>query len=378
MILYHKFRHILLFTLLIPIIFSVLLVSGCGRFEGPQGWAGGTTDADNLYITSQEGSLYAIDQSDQTVRWKLALRGDKGENTVYGSPSLFDSNLYFGGYDGTLYSVDTATGAIEWDHSFKSPIINTPAVNKDYVVIGTANNDLHVIDNNSDPGKLICKFSADNQIWASPVIHKELVIFGSMDRVLRAITLDNCDLVWEFSTQGAIVASPILSQGTVMFGSLDRSFYGLNADTGKIRWRFDKSLGWFMADPTTDGNVVYAPSMDGNLYALDISSGSLKWSLNTNDAIVSSPVLVNNLLAIASVDGKVHIVSSENGQEQGVCNLGEEIRSDLSSFNNRVYIKTEAHSIVALQIKDNGNPDEIWIYLTDEDDPIPRDHIPAC
>lgn len=382
MILHHKFRHILLSTriliLLIAIIAFALILSACGQFEGPQGWAGGTTDEKNLYITSQEGSLYAIDRLDQTVQWKIHLRGDKGENTVYGTPTLFESNLYFGGYDGTFYSVETISGLIKWDYTFNSPIITTPAVNETYVVIGTSDNNLHVIDNNLNPGKLLCNYSTANKIWASPVIHHQLAIFGSMDRVLRAINLENCELVWEFTTQGAIVASPIVSQDTVMFGSLDRTFYGLNATTGKIRWRFDESLGWFIADPVTDGKSVYAPSMDGKLYALDILTGAAKWSLDTNNEIVSSPVLVNDLVAIASVDGKVHIVSSNNGQEQGICNLGEEIRSDLSSFNNQVYVKTEAHSIIALQIKENGNPDEIWIYLTDEDDPIPRDHIPAC
>ena len=53
------------------------------------------------------------------------------------------------------------------------------------------------------------------------------------------------------------------------------------------------------------------------------------------------------------------------------------VNSD-SGNNSIVFVKTEAHSIIALQIKDNGNPDEIWIYLTNEDDPIPRDRIPAC
>jgi len=379
---YHNFRHILSSTkiliLLITIISFPLIFSACGQFEGPQGWAGGTTDENNLYITSQEGSLYAIDQIDQTVQWEIHLRGEKGENTVYGTPTLFESNLYFGGYDGTFYSVETISGLITWDYTFDSPIITSPAVNNTFVVVGTSDNNLHVIDNDLSPGKPLCSYSTTNQIWASPVIYQQLAIFGSMDHILRAINLEDCELVWEFATQGAIVASPILSQDTVMFGSLDRSFYGLNADTGKIRWRFDESFGWFIGDPATDGKTVYAPSMDGKLYALDVLTGTKKWSLDTNDAIVSSPVLLNNLLAVASVEGKVHIVSSNNGQEQGICNLGEEIRSDLSTFKNHVYVKTEAHSIIALQIKENGNPDEIWIYLTNEDDPIPRDHIPAC
>ena len=379
---YHNFRHFFSLTkillLLITIITLPLFVSACGQFEGPQGWAGGITDENNLYITSQEGSLYAIDQLNQTVQWKIPLRGDKGENTVYGTPTLFESNLYFGGYDGTFYSVEIEGGQIYWDYTFNSPIITSPAVNDSYLVIGTSDNNLHVIDNNLNPGKPLCSYSTSNQIWASPVIYNQLAIFGSMDHVLRAINLDNCELVWDFATQGAIVASPIISQDIVMFGSLDRTFYGLNAANGKIRWRFDGSSGWYIGDPASDNENVYAPSMDGHLYALDITTGMKKWSFDTSDSIVSSPVLVNKFLAVASVDGKVHIISSNNGQEQVACDLGEEIRSDLGSHNNIVFVKTEAHSIIALQIKDNGNPDEIWIYLTNEDDPIPRDRIPAC
>ena len=54
-----------------------------------------------------------------------------------------------------------------------------------------------------------------------------------------------------------------------------------------------------------------------------------------------------------------------------------EIQKQLEE-NGHIYFAAKDHSIRSLRIKSNGNPDEIWVHLTNKDDPLPRGRALAC
>ena len=49
-----------------------------------------------------------------------------------------------------------------------------------------------------------------------------------------------------------------------------------------------------------------------------------------------------------------------------------------ASHDGVVYVPASDHSIRALSIKENGNPDEEWVHFTNEEDPVARDWVRSC
>ena len=62
-----------------------------------------------VYVGSNDGTLYAIDQQSGTQKWKFPTAA-----RITSSPAVADGLVYFSSYDGNFYAVDTATGKQRW------------------------------------------------------------------------------------------------------------------------------------------------------------------------------------------------------------------------------------------------------------------------
>ena len=102
--------------------------------------------------------------------------------------------------------------------------------------------------------------------------------------------------------------------------------------------------------------------MDGN-------SGRKEWELETEGAIVGSPAIVADMVVIGSTDGEIRIVEANSGELLGSCDVGKSIESPITSEGSDVYFSVRDHSVRAITIKPNGNPDEKWDvpYFTNKD-----------
>ena len=81
------------------------------RFEVPEGAFEGTAAIVDgvVYLGDLDGSLYALNLSDGTERWKYEIDGG-----FPSSPAVRDGRIYIGDYDGWLHCVDAKTGAELW------------------------------------------------------------------------------------------------------------------------------------------------------------------------------------------------------------------------------------------------------------------------
>ncbi len=229
-----------------------------------------------------------------------------------------------------------------------------------------------------ETGERQWRFPVEGKVWSTPAIADGLVIFGSLDHRVYALTLDGKQ-VWAFDTGGAVAASPVIAGGRAYVGSFDGVFYAINASTGVEEWRFDGASNWFWARAVVAQGLVYAASLDGTLYALGATSGALLWKLETDGPIVGTPVVVHgDLIAVPSNDGRLRVARLGDGILQESCNIDEEIRTPLYEQDGVIYFGARDKSIRAISISANGNPDEEWVHFTDKDDPVARDRIRAC
>lgn len=372
----------------LPLFLLLLTACTAGRINNPEGWSGGAISGDTLYIGTRNGDVRALERSSGATLWKT----DEGEIVneefpagFYGSPVVVDDTVLIGGYDGFVYAISDGNRIANWPEGINDPvgpIVATLAVEGDIVLVSSSDSNIYALELVQDDDGVSFsekwRYSTGNRIWSSPAVANGVVYFGSMDKSVYAVRLEDGTKLWDFPTGGSVVAPPLVENGRVYIGSFDSRFYALDASTGQQVWSFDEAGSWYWGKALIVDSIVHVASLDGNLYALDKNTGEFKWLLETEGPIIGSPIDVLDMIAVPSEDGRLYLASTSDGTPLDSCNLGEEILTSLVEQDGSIYLGASDNSIRSLKIKSNGNPDEEWAHFTNEDDPIVRGRTPDC
>ena len=372
--------------LLVLSVIAILLLSACSRIGTPQGWSAGAVNDDTLFIGTIEGEVLAVDKETGAERWRRPLpTSEDTDRAIYGRPAVTDTAVMVGGYDGVLYAYDPQGNPL-WEERFVGRIVGGPTVHQNVAYVGTgevSSSDgsagaLHAVD--IELGDPIWSFQTSGPVWSTPVITDGVAFVGSLDHHVYAVDIADGTEKWRFKSGGAISSGLAIHGNLLIFGGFDSKLYALDSATGRPVWDFSGSTRWYWTAPIVEDETVYAPSLDGTLYALDASTGELEWSYTTGGQLVGSPAIVNDLIAVPVADGGDSVIAllETNGSEQGLCRIGSDIRTSIEVSDDLLYFGAVDHTIRALRVKPTGNPDEEWIYVTDEDDPYPRGRAKAC
>ena len=371
--------------IVILIAIAALTAIGCNP-QNLIGWSpgwGATAASDGVvYVGTRQGDMLALDtNADGNLRpgeqiiWGFTPPegGDLGGS--FGTPAVGKDLVYVGlrgnrdGEGGKLYGLSKTRGtgsnllAGEWSKSLEGGIVGGPVIGEGIVLVGSDDGKLYAFD--SATGQRAGTFASGGRIWSAPAIFDGVAYFGSMDRYIYAVSLEGRlsqgNLLWKFKTGGAIVGTPILVEGPqglmVVVGSFDKKLYALKANTtdpqGELAWEkpFETS-DWLWAGPVTDGTLIFASAMDGSVYGLD-TRGELVWPVpfKAESPVVSTPVVVGDVLVVATDAGKLHLLSTSDGDKLEVSkDLGSRVKAPLSKDGNMVFVGVEDSTVRGVDV----------------------------
>ena len=338
-------------------------VFGCARTGAiPRGWSGVAVAGDTLFLGSMNGKIVALNASSGTRVWPQDFTLEAptptggfgcapGATTVaiYGTPTVDGDLVYVGGYNGKIYALNASSGALRWVYPRErnlQPIVGGPVISQGKVYIGAADGKLYALD--AATGDELWKFETGDKIWSIPAISDDTLYIASFDKKLYAINTTDGSKKWEFATEGAVMSTPLVYDNTVYIGSFDRHLYALNAADGRLKWKSDFVAGkWFWATVVAYNNTIYAPSLDGKVYILDAQTGKKIAEPDLQAPISSSPVIVGKLVIVATDDGKIYALDTDNNQATLITSLKTpkdkeaQINAPLSASDGVVYIHTQ-------------------------------------
>lgn len=252
-----------------------------------------------VYVGSNDGNFYAIDQRTGAKKWSLAT-----DARIPSSPAVADGLVYFASYDGNFYAVDAANGKVKW----KFGIPGERRYSATHL-----HGSLPVGETMPDPFDV---FLSSSVVWNGAVY------FGSGDGNVYALDAKTGELKWKFKTGDVVHASPAIADGNLYIGSWDSYFYALDAATGKELWRFKtgedhdihNQVG-IQSSATVAEGMIYFGCRDSNLYALDEMTGELKWKFNTKGSwVIVSPVVHEGKVYFATSDSALfHVLDAKTG-----------------------------------------------------------------
>ena len=380
-------------TLLAALAAMIFGLAGCTPNLGAstQGWGAVAVAEGVVYATTLKGQVYALNDlgaEGVSTRWVSAVGDENGFGGAYNPPAV-GRYLYVSGIDGVLYAIEQPPGggaaATAWrrpqiESEDMAPLVGSPALDEAGGIIAVGSEDKRLYAYNAITGdELWSPFQTEGEIWSAPVLRNGVAYFGSQDGNVYAVDLRTGTEKWRFETGAAIVATPLVHKNLLIVGSFDRQLYALGLDDGQPRWQFQAN-NWWWATPAASDRAIFAPAMDGKVYALD-SNGSLLWEYDLGAPIVSSPVLLQRGLVVATVEGKLSVLRATEashgaGQEIASLTVGNaEIKAPLTSLPDRVvnglpvpadsvYIGSDDGTVRRVQVLSGINI--MWCYDTEQ------------
>lgn len=363
----------------------LLVLAACARISGPQGGSAVVFEGNSLYVGTREGTVVVLRPEDGVFLRVFNTFGEDDDRAIYGEPTIVGGKLYVASYEGLLYvfsTSDVGDTTIEpldtVTVSLDEPIIASPVVEGNLLLVSSSDGFVYAFELNDDKtvrNEPLWKLKTDNRVWSTPVVVDGIVYVSSQDGDVYAADInaeaDSSGIIeplWKFQTDGAVTATPLVLDGRVYIGSFDRNFYSIdakNGDRGNVE-PFSEADNWYWGKAIANGNIIYVPSLDGTLYALNRETLKLIWPIKTDGAIVGSPVIVGNWIAVGSEDGYIWVANKADGEVVFRCNVDDEIRTSLVEHDGVIFFGVDDQSIRALTISDNGRPNAKWAYSTDK------------
>lgn len=303
------------------------------EIRGSASQAGGA-----IYIGSYDHCLYAIDETDGSVRWRFrAQRGIVSRPLVVGDRIVFgseDHNVYgvsrqngratwsfrttmpvrssavgdvrgvlIGSDDGFMYQLDPIKGTSVWRYRTWGPVRSTAVIIGATAVFGSDDGYVYCLE--LDSGQLKWRRQIGAAVIASVAVADGVLVIGASDGVIHGLDRDGGSLMWTMPTAKAIVASPVIVDQTAYVGSADGSLYAVGLTSGELVWK-QPLARQITATPAVDGEIVYVGGTDGDLVAVGRDDGSVKWRYRVDGPIVSRPLVTADHIIFGSLDGKLY------------------------------------------------------------------------
>jgi outer membrane protein assembly factor BamB len=377
--------------LLLAILLGVaVILSGCYGRGQPKGWSGATVASDSIFVGSLDGRLVGF-KADGSLLWPDEEAGMLGtaeaKVAIYGTPAVAADLAYVGGYNGKVYAFVLSTGALRWVYPREGnldSIVGGVVTSQGKLYLSTSGGTVHALD--AATGDKLWSFETGDKIWSTPAVSGDTLYVTSFDKKLYALNASNGSQKWDFEIGATSITTPLVYENTVYIGAFDRRVYAVDVSTGSLRWRSEvEGDKWFWAKAVVQNNVIYAPNLDGKVYILSAENGSEVASAVTLGSPVSSdPVLVGDKVIIATEEGTVYSLDTTSYQKGPLIidvrgeigdiakNIDRKIYAPLSADNGVVYIKAQTSSADALYAVSVGTQETLWsqslVTVTSEGD----------
>lgn len=274
-----------------------------------------TADSDRIYIGSERGQVYALNNRDGSIAWKIKLVGE-----VLSRPVVSDGLVLLHTSNGILTGLDQSSGEIKWSVTLDISALSLRGESAPKVVFGGA-------------------------------------IVGGDNGYITAVFINHGQLIWqqrisqpkgatEIDRLNDVDTTPVIVNGVVYVLAYNGDLMALDLHSGHILWK--RQIGG-VKDLIVDLGTIYLVDQNDHLMALNADRSGLTIWLQSNllHRDLTSPVLFNGYLVVGDSEGYVHWINTIDGHfvaQQKLSNSGFQtepvVASDkllIQSKNGKVY-----------------------------------------
>jgi outer membrane protein assembly factor BamB len=291
--------------------------------ESIEGEPGLDPEADELYVGTERGELYAFVPSTGKLRWKV-----EGGGAIRQRPVLFRDAVYVLNEEDLVESRSRADGSVLWSYRRDR--------GDGFLVAGHSGLVL------TPDGRLLAGFSDGT-----------IVALDALDGRPK----------WERSTSDDVPeaepgrpryldadATPILLGETVYAASFGGGLYCLDQRNGSVIWRDGEWTGITGMAAAQDGALVLV-SADRGVARFDPATRRTTWLKSTERGSFGVPELHDGLVLLGDSKGSLLALDVSSGDELGRLDAGHGFVARAAVAHGRGFIVTNSGTLLAMRVR---------------------------
>lgn len=316
------------------------------------------TSGQTLFAASADGEVIAIDRRSGDDLWETEL-----ETALSGGVGVYGDGVLLGSSDGFVIKLDAGSGSQLWSTRLRGEILSAPQSNGTVVVAQTYDGKLQGLD--FATGALLWTYDSNVPVLtirgtSTPIVDEDRVYAGFANGRVLAFDVNTGAVLWEVRvaiSQGRSEIERIvdidgtmeLANGILYAASYQGSVVAIDVRSGRKIWQQKASS--FAGVSQGFGNV-YVADEDGTVTAYLRDGQGMRW---TQPALayreLSRPTPVGSYVAVADLEGYVHLLSQVDGTFVGRIKVdGEGVRADMLSDGNVLYVFGNSGDLVAYEV----------------------------
>ncbi len=120
-------------------------------------------------------------------------------------------------------------------------------------------------------------------------------------------------------------------------------------DTPEQLWKMEVKGGAFEATPVIVDGIVYIGDLDGKLFALDLQDGKEKWNWKIDSGFMASPAVREGLIFLGDIDGVCHCIEAATGKEKWKFKAEAEVDSSANFWQDKVLFASQDRNVYCLE-----------------------------
>lgn len=315
-------------------------------------------DGDVIYVADAKGRVQALDRFSGARLWRVRT-GDE----ITAGVGMREGLVLFGTRQGEVVALSSADGEELWRNTLTSEVLSVPNTDGNIVVAQTIDGNLFALD--AKTGEHRWRYETSVPVLTlrgsgQPLFTGSMVVAGFANGKVIAFNSRNGLIQWEQRValpQGRseldrmidISASPLLQENVIFAASYQGRIVALNRSNGRPLWAADASTH---QDLAYFDRRVFLSEADSRVTAFRSTSGAMLWQ---NDQLlrryINGPQILGNYVAVADLDGYLHLMNQEDGEFAARRRLGRHaISGSMKSDGDILYVLTDRGRLYALSV----------------------------
>ena len=322
---------------------------------------------DRVFAAARDGDVAAFDKQTGDRQWSVDLSDqpeneDKRSARLSGGLTAFYGKLFLGSENGYVYALDQTDGTLLWSQKVPGEILAAPVADAGRVVVVTSSGKMLALD--AEKGAILWSTGDDQpnltlRGQSTPVLAAGGVVYGRADGRIGVILLENGQLAnvsrvasprgaTELERMVDVDAQPVILGDELYAVAYNGQLMARKLLSGEELWKRQYSSFQNMGGGPSQLVLTDAKS---HVYAVDRSNGSELWA-NTQLSYrnLTAPVSFGDYVVVGDGEGYLYWLDDTSGRILAM----QELDSDglyvaPVADGDMLYVQTRSGDLVALK-----------------------------